>query len=65
MSPLPGTNTNADIGILKSLNTLCDKCLDHMLVKLEQNRIVYKYRLLMRGMVEFYRGCNNILPFPE
>ena len=34
------TITDADIGSLKSLNTLFDKYLDHMLVKFEQNRMV-------------------------
>ena len=34
------TNSDADIGSLKSLYTLFDKYLDHMLVKFEQNRIV-------------------------
>ena len=32
--------TNADIGSLKSLRTLFDKYLDHMLVTFEQNRMV-------------------------
>ena len=31
---------DADIGSLKSLHTLFDKYLDHMLVKFEQNRVV-------------------------
>ena len=31
---------DADIGSLKSLHTLFDKLLDHMLVKFEQNRMV-------------------------
>ena len=31
---------NADIGSLKSLHTLFDKYLDHMLVEFEQNRMV-------------------------
>ena len=31
---------DADIGSLKSLHTLFDKYLDHMLVKFEQNRMV-------------------------
>ena len=31
---------NTDIGSLKSLHTLFDKYLDHMLVKFEQNRMV-------------------------
>ena len=31
---------NADIGSLKSLHTLFDNYLDHMLVKFEQNRMV-------------------------
>ena len=37
MSPF---NTDADIGNLKSLHTLFDKHLDHMLVKVNQNRMV-------------------------
>ena len=32
--------TDADIGSLKSLYTLFDKYLDHMLLKFEQNRMV-------------------------
>ena len=32
---------NAKIGSLKSLSTLFDMCLDHMLVKFEQNRQKY------------------------
>ena len=32
--------TDADIKSLKSLHTLFDKYLDHMLVKFEQNRMV-------------------------
>ena len=31
---------DADIGSLKSLHTLFDKYLDHMLVKFDQNRMV-------------------------
>ena len=31
---------DADIGSLKSLRTLFDKYLDHMLVKYEQNRLI-------------------------
>ena len=34
------TISDADIGCLKSLHTLLDKYLDHMLVKFEQNRKV-------------------------
>ena len=34
------TVADADIGSLKSLHTLFDKYLDHMLVKFEQNRMV-------------------------
>ena len=34
------TNTDADIGNLKSLQTLFDMYLDHMQVKFEQNRKV-------------------------
>ena len=32
--------TNTDIEILKSLHTLLDKYLEHILVKCEQNRMV-------------------------
>ena len=34
------TIADADIGSLKSLHTLFDKYLDHMLVEFEQNRMV-------------------------
>ena len=34
------TVANAKIGNIKSLPTLFDMCLDHMLVKLEENRLV-------------------------
>ena len=34
------TIADADIGSLKSLHTLVDKYLDHMLVKFELNRMV-------------------------
>ena len=34
------TFSDTDIGSLKSLHTLFDKYLDHMLVKFEQNRMV-------------------------
>ena len=34
------TIADADIGSLKSLHTLFDKYLDHMLVKFEQHRMV-------------------------
>ena len=37
---LPSTVANADIGSLKSLNTLFDKYLDHLLVIFEQNCVV-------------------------
>ena len=37
---LPATVANANIGSLKSLHTLFDKYLDHMLVKFEQNCMV-------------------------
>ena len=33
-------HTDSDIGSLKSLHTLFDKYLDHILVKFEQNRMV-------------------------
>ena len=36
----PTTAANADIGSLRSLHTLFDKYLDHMLVKFEQNCMV-------------------------
>ena len=32
--------SNTDIGSLMSLHTLFDKCLDHIVVKFEQNRMV-------------------------
>ena len=38
------TVANADTGSLKSLHTLFDKYLDHMLVKFEQNRMVRTIR---------------------
>ena len=34
------TIADADIGSIKSLHTLFDKFVDHMLVKFEQNRMV-------------------------
>ena len=37
---LDPTIADADIGSLKSLHTLFDKYLEHMLVKFEQNRMV-------------------------
>ena len=40
------TIADADIGNLKSLHKLFDKCLDHMLVKLVQNRMVQTYKIL-------------------
>ena len=42
----PATVANADIGSLKSLHTLFDKYLDHILVKFEQNCIVQTTRNL-------------------
>ena len=36
----PATVANVDIRSLKSLNTFLKKCLYHMLVKFEQNRMV-------------------------
>ena len=36
----PATVANADIGSLKSLRTFLKKCLYHMLLKFEQNRMV-------------------------
>ena len=49
------TNTDAEIGSLKSLRTLFDKYLDHMQVKFEQNRKVrniQNYELFCKKMVE-------------
>ena len=43
---LPATVANADIGGLKSLHTLFDKYLDHILVKFEQNYMVQTTRNL-------------------
>ena len=40
------TVTDADIGSLKSLHTLFDMYLDHMLVKFEQSRIVQTTQIL-------------------
>ena len=40
------TITDADIRSLKSLHTLFNKQLDHMLVKFEQNRMARKYIIL-------------------
>ena len=40
----PASVVNADIGSLKSLPTLFDKYLKHMLVKFEQNRMVQTTR---------------------
>ena len=42
----PATVANADIGSLKSLHTLFNKYLDHMLVKFEQNCMVQTTRNL-------------------
>ena len=42
--PFYVTIADADIESLKSLHTLCDKYLDHMLVKFEQNRMVRTIR---------------------
>ena len=42
----PATVANADIESLKSLHTLSDKYLDHMLVKFEQNCMVQTTRNL-------------------
>ena len=40
----PATVANADIGSLKSLHTLFDTYLDHMMVKFEQNCMVQTTR---------------------
>ena len=40
----PATVANADIGSLKSLHTFLKKCLYHMLVEFEQNRMVQTTR---------------------
>ena len=41
---LPCYRANAEIKRLKFLHTLFDKCLDHMLVKFERNRMVQTTR---------------------
>ena len=56
---LPATIANADIGSLKSLNTLFDKYLDHMLVKFEQNYMVQTTRNLWL----FDKKTNFLKPF--
>ena len=53
-----------DIGSLKSLYTLFDKYLDHMLVKFEQNRIVQTIQILsfLTKMVNhFWQSVDVIL----
>ena len=48
---------DADIGSLKSLRTLFDKYLDHMLVKSEQNRMVQSiqnFELFDKKMVHHF-----------
>ena len=40
------TIANADIGSLKSLHTLFDTYLDHMLVKFDQNHMSQPYKIL-------------------
>ena len=46
MLPLLEAITDADFGSLKSLHTLFDKYLDHMLVKFEHNRIIRNEKIL-------------------
>ena len=52
----PATIANADIGSLKSLHTLFDKYLDHMLVKFEQNRMVQ----ITRNLELFAKKKNQV-----
>ena len=59
------TIDDADIGNLKSLHTLFDKYLDHMLVKFEQNRMVWtvqKFVLFWQKIVNhFWQSFDAIL----
>ena len=56
---------DADIGSLKSLDTLLDKYLDHMLVKFEQNRMVrtiQNFVLFDKKLVnDFWQSVDAIL----
>ena len=64
---LPATVANADIRSLKSLHTFLQKCLYHMLVKFEQNRMVKTTRnveLFDKKQVfenHFWQSANAIL----
>ena len=49
------TVANADIGSLKSLHTFLTKCLYHMLVKFEQNRMVQTTRNFELFDIFFYQ----------
>ena len=59
------TIADADIGSLKSLHTLFDKYLDHMLVKYEQNRTVQaiqNFVLFDKKMINnFWQSVDAIL----
>ena len=57
------TIADADIGSLKSLNTLFDKYLDQMLVKFEQNRIVQTiiFFFLKKRLTIFWQSVDAIL----
>ena len=49
--------TDADIGSLKSLHTLFEKYLDHMLVKFEQNHLIrniQNFELLGKKMINHF-----------
>ena len=59
--------TDADLESLKSLRTLFDKYLDHMLMKFEQNRVVRTIqnfelfgKKLRKGWRRFGRRCCDI-----
>ena len=59
------TIADADNGSLKSLHSLFDKYLDHMLVKFEQNRMVQTipiFKLFDKKMVNhFWQSVDTIL----
>ena len=51
-------DADADIGSIKSLHTLFDKYLDHMLVKFEQNRMVQttqNFKLFDKVVTPFWK----------
>ena len=56
--------TNAEIESLKSLHTLFDKYLEHMLMKFEQNRMVQNiqnFELLGKMVNHFWENIDAIL----